>query len=85
VTAAVKLALENELRRGEEGSPLRQRLRALQDRVLARPATGEAEGTATRRLAGAGRRALQLHGPTCVVVTSALPFAWFWMLKLPLA
>ena len=39
-TAAVKLALENELRRMEEALPLRERLRSLQDRVLARPATG---------------------------------------------
>ncbi len=39
-TEAVKLALENELRRIEEAQPLRERLRPLQDRVLARPATG---------------------------------------------
>jgi antitoxin VapB len=39
-TAAVRLALENELRRIEEAKPLRERLRSLQDRVLARPATG---------------------------------------------
>jgi len=39
-TAAVKLALENELRRLEAAVPLRERLRPLQDRVLARPATG---------------------------------------------
>ena len=39
-TEAVKLALENELRRVEEAVPLRERLRPLQDRVLARPATG---------------------------------------------
>ena len=39
-TAAVKLALENELRRIEEALPLRERLRSLQNRVLARPATG---------------------------------------------
>jgi antitoxin VapB len=39
-TDAVKLALENELRRIEEVLPLRERLRPLQDRVLARPATG---------------------------------------------
>jgi antitoxin VapB len=39
-TDAVKLALENELRRIEEALPLRERLRPLQDRVLARPATG---------------------------------------------
>ena len=39
-TEAVKLALENELRRIEQAMPLRERLRPLQDRVLARPATG---------------------------------------------
>ena len=39
-TEAVKLALENELRRIEEALPLRERLRSLQQRVLARPATG---------------------------------------------
>lgn len=39
-TDAVKLALENELRRIEDAVPLRERLRPLQDRVLARPATG---------------------------------------------
>lgn len=39
-TAAVKLALENELRRLENARPLRERLRPIQDRVLARPATG---------------------------------------------
>ena len=39
-TEAVKLALENELRRRDEAVPLRERLRPLQDRVLARPATG---------------------------------------------
>jgi antitoxin VapB len=39
-TAAVKLALENELRRMDEMLPLRERLRPLQNRILARPATG---------------------------------------------
>lgn len=39
-TAAVKLALENELRRLENARPLRERLHPIQDRVLARPATG---------------------------------------------
>jgi antitoxin VapB len=39
-TNAVKLALENELRRLDEAVPLRERLRPLQGRVLARPATG---------------------------------------------
>ncbi len=35
-TDAVKLVLENELRRMDEALPLRDRLRPLQDRVLAR-------------------------------------------------
>ena len=39
-TEAVRLALENELRRLDEVLPLRERLRPLQQRVLARPATG---------------------------------------------
>lgn len=39
-TEAVKLALKNELRRLDEALPLRERLRPIQDRVLARPATG---------------------------------------------
>jgi antitoxin VapB len=39
-TDAVKLALQNELRRLEEEVCLRERLRPVQDRVLARPATG---------------------------------------------
>lgn len=39
-TDAVRLALENELRRLDEAVPLRERLRPLQDRVLGRPATG---------------------------------------------
>jgi antitoxin VapB len=39
-TEAVKLALENELRRQEQATPLRERLRPIQRRVLARPATG---------------------------------------------
>jgi ribonuclease VapC len=40
ITDAVKLALENELRRLDDALPLRKRLRPLQDRMLARPATG---------------------------------------------
>ncbi|HXT79626.1 MAG TPA: type II toxin-antitoxin system VapB family antitoxin [Acetobacteraceae bacterium] len=40
-TDAVKLALENELRRLDEALPLRERLRPIQDRILARPATGQ--------------------------------------------
>jgi antitoxin VapB len=39
-TAAVMLALENELRRLDKALPLRERLRPLQERVLRRPATG---------------------------------------------
>ena len=39
-TEAVKLALENELRRLDDATPLRERLKSLQQRVLARPATG---------------------------------------------
>jgi antitoxin VapB len=39
-TDAVRIALENELRRLDEAVPLRDRLRPLQKRVLSRPATG---------------------------------------------
>ncbi|WP_027132496.1 type II toxin-antitoxin system VapB family antitoxin [Geminicoccus roseus] len=39
-TEAVKLALENELRRLDQVVPLRERLRPIQERVMARPATG---------------------------------------------
>jgi len=39
-TDAVRIALENELRRLDEAVPLRERVRFLQDRVLSRPATG---------------------------------------------
>jgi antitoxin VapB len=39
-TDAVRTALENELRRLDEATPLRERLRPLQERVLSRPATG---------------------------------------------
>jgi antitoxin VapB len=38
-TDAVRMALENELRR-VESMPLRARLRPLQERILSRPATG---------------------------------------------
>jgi antitoxin VapB len=37
---AVRMALENELRRLDEAVPWRDRLRPLQTRVLSRPATG---------------------------------------------
>lgn len=40
LTEAVRLAVENELRREDEAVPLRQRLRPLQHRIAARPATG---------------------------------------------
>jgi len=40
-TDAVRLALENELRRLDGVLPLRERLRSLQERVMARPATGQ--------------------------------------------
>ena len=39
-TDAVRQALENELRRLDQALPLRERLRPVQDRVTARPATG---------------------------------------------
>jgi antitoxin VapB len=39
-TEAVRMALENELRRLDEAVPLRERLRPLQERVLSRPSTG---------------------------------------------
>ncbi len=39
-TEAVKLALENELRRLDDALPLKERLRPLQRRILARPPTG---------------------------------------------
>jgi antitoxin VapB len=39
-TEAVRMALENELRRLDAAVPLRDRLRPLQERVLRRPATG---------------------------------------------
>ena len=39
-TEAVKIALENELRRLDEAVPLKERLRPLQRRILARPSTG---------------------------------------------
>jgi len=39
-TNAVRIALENELRRLDEVVPLRDRLRPLQERILNRPATG---------------------------------------------
>ena len=40
-TEAVRLALENELHRLDDALSLKERLRPLQDRVMARPATGD--------------------------------------------
>jgi antitoxin VapB len=40
-TEAVKQALEHELQRLDAQMPLRERLKPLQDRVLARPPTGQ--------------------------------------------
>jgi antitoxin VapB len=40
-TEAVKLALENELKRLDQVLPLRERIKPLQARVMARPATGQ--------------------------------------------
>jgi antitoxin VapB len=39
-TEAVKRALENELRRLDEKLPLKERIRHIQERILARPNTG---------------------------------------------
>lgn len=39
-TAAVKLALENELRRAEEAVPLWERLKPLREKIAAYPDTG---------------------------------------------
>jgi antitoxin VapB len=39
-TEAVKLALENELRRTDAALALRERIRPIQDRIMARPPTG---------------------------------------------
>jgi antitoxin VapB len=39
-TEAVKIALQNELRRMDEELPLRERLRPIQERILSRPASG---------------------------------------------
>ena len=40
-TDAVRVALENELLRLDEAVPLRERIRTLQARVMARPETGQ--------------------------------------------
>ena len=45
-TDAVKLALENELRRLAEAVPLKDRLRPIQDRIQKRPLTGLAANKA---------------------------------------
>ncbi len=39
-TEAVKLALENELHRLDQGIPLKERLRPIQERIQRRPETG---------------------------------------------
>jgi antitoxin VapB len=39
-TKAVRIALENELRRMDDLRQLRERIRPIQDRVAARPSTG---------------------------------------------
>ncbi|MBN9017340.1 MAG: type II toxin-antitoxin system VapB family antitoxin [Rhizobiales bacterium] len=39
-TDAVKLALENELRKSDNSRPLRDRIKAIQDEILSYPATG---------------------------------------------
>jgi antitoxin VapB len=39
-TDAVRVALENELRRLDEAVPLRERVRVIQQRIRRRPATG---------------------------------------------
>ena len=54
-TEAVRTALENELRRLDSKTPLRERVRPLQARVLARPATGhEADKAFYDELSGQG-------------------------------
>ena len=52
-TEAVRIALQNELRRLDKAVPLRDRVRLLQERVLSRPATGmEADKTFYDELSG---------------------------------
>ena len=52
-TDAVRIALQNELRRLDEAVPLRDRVRPLQQRVLSPPATGlEADKTFYDELSG---------------------------------
>ena len=41
LTEAVKLAVQNELRRVEEAVPLRERIAAIRRTVITRPLTGE--------------------------------------------
>nr|WP_294528335.1 type II toxin-antitoxin system VapB family antitoxin [uncultured Rhodopila sp.] len=45
-TEALAQALRNELQRVAEATPLRARLRPIQDRVMSRPATGQQAGEA---------------------------------------
>ena len=55
-TEAVRLALENELRRLDEAVPLRERPRPPRRRILARPATGlEADKAFYDELSGEAR------------------------------
>ncbi len=52
-TEAVRVALENELRRLDRTTPLRERVRPLQERVLSWPSTGlEAEKAFYDELSG---------------------------------
>lgn len=52
-TDAVRTALENELNRLDQATPLRDQLRPLQQRVLSRPSTGlEADKTFYDELSG---------------------------------
>ena len=55
-TDAVKLALENELRRLDDAQPLRERLRPLQEQVLARPPTGQLAAKGSREEISGGAR-----------------------------
>jgi antitoxin VapB len=41
LTEAVKIAVQNELRREEESVPLRDRIAAIRRRIVGRPLTGE--------------------------------------------
>ena len=63
-TDAVRIALQNELRRLDEAVPLRDRLRPVQERVLSRPATGlEADKALYDELSG-NARSLSMRPPS---------------------